>query len=444
MNLTFATGCSGIGAPEVAWGDRLGWTGLWCSEIDPFASAVLKEHWPHIPNVGDFMNICKMLDNDEIEAPDIFIAGTPCQAFSIAGLRKSLKDKRGGLTLEYCKIANSMDEQRRRHGKQETVFVWENVLGVFSTKDNAFGCLIAGLTGDDRPCPPPQTGWTHCGVAVGARRTLAWRVLDAQYFGVAQRRRRVFVIATARANFCAPAGLFEFNIMPRYSPPRRETQYASPKISRTGVEEADCDDIEYVDEIARTLEANYHKGPATDWKERTIVSVRRKEGVYSIGSGQIHEIQHASFELAHTLSRINGGQSIIFQELSDDFTFNETTITVKSNINHNEHKIRKTNLSFSITTDEASFLNATVRRLTTVECAKLQGFPEHHTEISYRGKPKEKCPPTNQYKAYGNAMCCNVIEWLGTVIEKEIQNPTNFAIEQIIEQQQEEQLAFDF
>lgn len=158
MNLTFATGCSGIGAPEVAWGDRLGWTGLWCSEIDPFASAVLKEHWPHIPNVGDFMNICKMLDNDEIEAPDIFIAGTPCQAFSIAGLRKSLKDKRGGLTLEYCKIANSMDEQRRRHGKQETVFVWENVLGVFSTKDNAFGCLIAGLTGDDRPCPPLKQG----------------------------------------------------------------------------------------------------------------------------------------------------------------------------------------------------------------------------------------------------------------------------------------------
>lgn len=155
MNLTFATGCSGIGAPELAWGVRLGWKCLWVSEIEPFPSSVLAYHYPNVPNLGDFMKLAEKLDNDEIEAPDVFIAGTPCQAFSVAGLRESLNDHRGGLTLEYCRIANSMDEQRIRMGLPETIFVWENVPGVFSTKDNAFGCFIAGLTGDTEPCRTP-------------------------------------------------------------------------------------------------------------------------------------------------------------------------------------------------------------------------------------------------------------------------------------------------
>ena len=223
MNLTFATGCSGIGAPEMAWGVRLGWKCLWCSEIEPFPSAVLKYRWPDVPNLGDFMKLAEKINNDEIEAPDVFVAGTPCQAFSVAGLRESLNDHRGGLTLEYCRIANAMDEQRIKRGLPETIFVWENVPGVLSTKDNAFGCFIAGLTGDTEPCRTPGgVSWPHYGMAAGCRRNLAWRTLDAQYFGVAQRRRRVFVVATARAGFSPAGGLFECNRVPRYNPPRRE------------------------------------------------------------------------------------------------------------------------------------------------------------------------------------------------------------------------------
>lgn len=221
--ITFATGCSGIGAPEVAFGDRLGWHCLWNSEIDPFPAAVLKYHWPDVPNVGDFMTIRERLDSGELEAPDVFIAGTPCQAFSVAGLRGSLTDKRGGLTLEYCRIADAMDRQRKQKNLPETIFVWENVPGVFSTKDNAFGCLLGGLAGGSEPLVSGRNRWTNAGAVLGTRRSLAWRVLDAQFFGVAQCRRRVFVIATARAGFSPARGLFEFGIVPRTDPPRRET-----------------------------------------------------------------------------------------------------------------------------------------------------------------------------------------------------------------------------
>lgn len=221
--ITFATGCSGIGAPEMAWHDRLGWKCLWCSEIEPFPCAVLKYRWPETPNAGDFLTLADRIANDELEAPDVFIAGTPCQAFSVAGLRESLNDERGNLTIEYIKIANAMDEQRRRRGKPETVFVWENVPGVLSTKDNAFGCFLGGLAGLSAPISAENGQWNHYGSIV-AFRTVAWRILDAQYFGVAQRRRRVFVIGTARPGFSATRRLFERGSVPRPAPPCRETR----------------------------------------------------------------------------------------------------------------------------------------------------------------------------------------------------------------------------
>lgn len=161
-NLTFATGCSGIGAPEVAWGDRLGWKCLWNCEIEPFPAAVLKQRWPEVPNAGDFLTLAARIEAGELEAPDVFIAGTPCQAFSVAGLRNSLDDKRGGLTLEYCRIADAMDRVRAGRGLPATVFVWENVPGVFGTKDNAFGCFLAGLAGlDELPPPTAAAGRTR-------------------------------------------------------------------------------------------------------------------------------------------------------------------------------------------------------------------------------------------------------------------------------------------
>ena len=221
--ITFATGCSGIGAPEMAWGERLGWKPLWCSEIEPFPCAVLKYHWPETPNAGDFLTVAERINSDELEAPDVFIAGTPCQAFSVAGLRNSLQDERGNLTLEYIKIANAIDAQRRRKGKPETVFVWENVPGVLSTADNAFGCFLGGLAGLPAAIHPENGQWRNFGNIV-AFRSVSWRVLDAQYFGVAQRRRRVFVIGSARPGFSTARRLFECGSVPRPAPPCRTAE----------------------------------------------------------------------------------------------------------------------------------------------------------------------------------------------------------------------------
>lgn len=144
--LTVSTACSGIESVGVAC-EGLDIRSLWFSEIEPFPCAVLAHHYPQVPNLGDMTRLPLYLALDEIEAPDIFVAGTPCQAFSVAGLRKGLEDARGNLTLVYVRIANEIDDKRARDGKPAGVHVWENVPGVLSSKDNAFGHLLAGLAG---------------------------------------------------------------------------------------------------------------------------------------------------------------------------------------------------------------------------------------------------------------------------------------------------------
>jgi len=159
----------------------------------------------------------------EVEAPDLFCGGTPCQAFSVAGLRNSLDDARGNLSLTFVGIANAIDHVRSVRGDAPAIVFWENVPGVLSTKDNAFGCFLAALAGESDPVTCPDGKWSTAGVVVGQTRTVAWRVLDAQYFGVAQRRRRVFVIASARNDFDPAEILFECDSVRRDIAPSRET-----------------------------------------------------------------------------------------------------------------------------------------------------------------------------------------------------------------------------
>ena len=122
-----------------------------------------------------------------------------CQSFSLAGLRKSLGDSRGNLTLHFVEIANAIDHVRSLRGDKPVTIFWENVIGVLNTDDNAFGCFLGAIVGLDVPVPPPsENGFPTAGRVVGPKRHAAWRVLDAQYFGVPQRRRRVFVVASAR------------------------------------------------------------------------------------------------------------------------------------------------------------------------------------------------------------------------------------------------------
>lgn len=221
--MRFGSVCSGIEAASVAW-HPLGWKAAWLSEIEPFPSAVLAHHYPDVPNLWDMTTLPERILSGEVEAPDLFCGGTPCQAFSVAGLRNSLDDARGNLSLTFVGIANAIDHVRAVRSASPAIIFWENVPGVLSTKDNAFGCFLAALAGEDDPIVPSGEKWTNAGCVYGPQRAVAWRVLDAQYFGVAQRRRRVFVVASARDDFDPAAILFEFDGVRRDTAPSREAR----------------------------------------------------------------------------------------------------------------------------------------------------------------------------------------------------------------------------
>ncbi len=185
-----------------------------------------------VPNLGD-MSRFKEWPQELIDLAlvDLLVGGTPCQAFSVAGLRKSLEDARGSLSLTYIKLLDYIDEKRNRIGRPPALCLWENVPGVLNTADNAFGCFLGGLAGADGAIEPPnpEWGWPSAGFVAGPTRTVAWRVLDAQHFGVAQRRRRVFVVASARKGFLASSVLFESEGVRRdLAPSRRQGEPGSP------------------------------------------------------------------------------------------------------------------------------------------------------------------------------------------------------------------------
>ncbi len=193
MNIkTVGSICSGIEAASVAW-EPLGLSFKWFSEIADFPSRVLSEKYPNIDNIGDMNNIPEMLISGEIEAPDLLCGGTPCQAFSLAGRQNGLDDDRGNLTLKFVDIVNANDTIRINKGQSRSIVFWENVEGVLTDKTNAFGCLISSLAGFSKVISMRK--WSNAGIIHGPVRNIAWRVLDAKYFGLPQQRRRLYVLA---------------------------------------------------------------------------------------------------------------------------------------------------------------------------------------------------------------------------------------------------------
>ena len=445
--MRFGSVCSGIEAASVAWGP-LGWTAAWLSEIEPFPSAVLAHHYPNVPNLGDMTKLPERILSGEVEAPGLFCGGTPCQAFSVAGLRNSLDDARGNLSLVFCEIANAIDEVRSVRGLDQSIIFWENVPGVLSTKDNAFGCFLGALAGEDDPIIPSGEKWTNAGCVYGPQRAVAWRVLDAQYFGVAQRRRRVFVVASARADFDPAAVLFEFDGLRRDSAPSRETGQRvapcvtnSPPFSRTGNERVEAEAMVVQPyEVGNCLTARMHKGINS-----------------TLDEGQTPVIVHGTQDLcvsdiAFAQGRNNGGENVLMQPISiqdvrpvekaqngKGWNDDGTAYTVDTHATQGVAQpyiggVDYENNAHTMDQPTGPLLKGSptgggrplpaiatamqVRRLTPVECERLQGFPDTYTQIPWRKKPAEDCPDGPRYKALGNSWAVPVVRWIGERIAK--------------------------
>lgn len=473
--MKYGSVCSGIEAASKAW-EPLGWKPSWFSEIEPFPSAVLAHHWPEVTNLGDMTKIADAVRAGEVEAPDVLVGGTPCQAFSIAGLREGLSDDRGQLTLSYVELANAIDAKRRERGEPESIIVWENVPGVLSSKDNAFGCFLAGLAGESCELQPAGGKWTHAGCVSGPKRVIAWRVLDAQFFGVAQRRRRVFVVASARKGFDPAAVLFELDSVRRDSAPRRETQKAVAALTARGVGTCGADDNQaqaghLIAECANGDVSHTLKGEGFDGSED---GTGRGVPVVAFGGGNtsgnidvatactahgvrmdfdtetfaVHGTQDpdTNRELAHTLGRNNGQENACiafsYKDNGADAT-SDLSPTIRAG-NHDkshansgqppaiayafkagqgakaggigyaeEQSPTLTSASSGTNLAPAVMHGVAVRRLTPIECERLQGFPDNHTLIGWRGKDADECPDGPRYKAIGNSMAVPVMRWIG-------------------------------
>lgn len=199
--------CSGIEAASVAW-RPLGMEFDWFSEIADFPSQILKAKYPDKPNLGDMNDIPEKIKKGEILAPDLLCGGTPCQAFSLAGWQNGLNDDRGNLTLKFVDIVEANDKKRKEEGKKSSIVFWENVEGVLTDKTNAFGCLVSSLAGFSEVIE--RRRWPNAGVIHGPKRNVAWRVLDAKYFGLPQQRRRLYLMAGGK-NFFPENVLFEIH-----------------------------------------------------------------------------------------------------------------------------------------------------------------------------------------------------------------------------------------
>lgn len=391
--MNYLSVCSGIEAATAAW-HGLGWVPAGFSEIDAFPSAVLAHHYPDTPNYGDMTDHARWPRTN----PDVLVGGTPCQSFSVAGLRKGMADPRGNLALVYLAI---VDRQR------PTRFVWENVPGVLSSNGGRdFGAFLGAVE---------QLGYGW-----------AYRVLDAQFFGVAQRRRRVFVVGSSRGWRDAAAVLFDTESVSGNPAPRRETrEKAAPTLAaRTkggGGLGTDTElDGALIPEIASTLEASdADKWGSNQWVDNgkalianalTAHNGNRNDASDIInGHAVIHGTQDPDIsDIAHPLAAINGG-----------------SVNAVAIAENQRGEMRETDVVPSLSTEggkpgsgyPATRQGMRVRRLTPRECERLQGFPDDFTLIPYRNKPADQCPDGPRYKALGNSMAVPVMRWIGERIE---------------------------
>ncbi len=435
--MRYGSVCSGIEAATVAW-HSLGFEPAWFAEIDEAPSLILGHHYPEVINLGDMTIIGDMVRRGDVEAPDILVGGTPCQAYSVAGKRQSLDDERGQLTLEYVRLLDAIDDTRSLQGQEPCIAVWENVPGVLNTKDNAFGCFLGDLAGEECELQPSGKKWPNAGCVFGPSRQVYWRVLDAQYFGLAQRRKRVFVVASARTESIGEI-LFE-----RKGVHGDSTQSSSQKQS------AAADRSLHSTRASQTISGKTYLPPllASHGEKKWLGNQEAFCGDYyikhAVGIGGMTSNAAISNELYPTLLANNdrgyviktygihggiinktektGAEGLGFKE--------EQSYTLTSSFNRNavlycgtkNDSLRDLSIDIAPTLrcggkgggpiQQAIFqyipphIFYLARYLTEVESERLQGFPDNYTNVP-------KVPMGKRYKTLGNSMAVNVMHWIG-------------------------------
>ena len=414
--MIYASVCDGIGAAHAAW-KPLGWRCAWTSEIEPFPIAVVDHHYG-LPNLGDMTKITEA-DVEKHGRIDLLVGGTPCQSFSVAGLRGGMADPRGNLALRFLQLAGTL---------RPTWVVWENVPGVLSSNEGRdFGAFLGALG---------QLGYGW-----------AYRVLDARYFGVPQRRRRPFVVGYLGDWRRAASVLLERESMCGHPPPCGEagegTAEGAARSLRGRSNASHREDSDtYIPSEALCLNAG--GTGRIDGESETFIPVTvgpLMHGKRSAGSVTLQDVYSGhAIPVAHAL-RADG------HDASEEGTGRGTPLVAlairTAQTSANGHGIAE-NLAHTLDgasqavafaqnqRDEVREMDSVgalasepgmkqqsyirhhgVRRITPLEAERLQGFPDHYTAIRYRGKPAADAP---RYKALGNSMAVPCMAWIGNRI----------------------------
>lgn len=406
--------CSGIEAATVAW-HPLGWTPTAFSEIEPFPSAVLAHHYPNVPNLGDLNNY----ENWKIKEKeiDILVGGTPCQSFSVAGLREGMADPRGNLALVFCGLADKIKPKW---------ICWENVPGVLSSgQGRDFGSLIGALG---------EIGYGY-----------AWRVLDSQFIrtqqhprAVPQRRRRVFLVGYL-GDWRPPASvLFEQSCLHGNSPPSRTPRKITTTCSSGSLEANSSTENQPYNIVFNDANGTRKDRPnggayinpteistslTLAESDTKILAYRKSRRAQSVTD---HETW-VEDGISNTLNQFDVGDirdtHAVVQPISNIHAY-----SIREDAKANTFSATPTDVGLTVSSLRPSpqshhaqlFMaqGLTVRRLTPKECERLQGFPDNYTQIPYKGKLAENCPDGMRYKALGNSMAVNCMEWIGERIQQ--------------------------
>lgn len=428
--IPFLSVCSGIGAPEVAFAPA-GMHSVLASEIEEFPRAVLRHRfgaWDAatgsypLPNPppqagegergpalwGDFTALrVRHMRRLGIALPRVLVGGTPCQSFSVAGKRGSLSDPRGNLSLAYVRLAHALADAlanaERTALDDAPVFyaVWENVPGVLSTGDNAFGCLLGAIVGGDAAFDLPRgvDRWPDAGMVAGPRARAAWRILDAQHFRVPQRRRRVILVV----GFGAGADPAEVLLEP-------ESLWGDPEAG-TGAAE----------DLAGTLAGGARSGGGHSLDDVPMTAEAggggNTSGPIDVAACLTAKGQRIDFEVETFVAELAGTLPAGGNETGGDRQPGISVDTADTYLI--AHSLRAQQQSAHDATKETYIAHAPhregfgVRRLMPRECERLQSFPDDHTLIPWRGRPAGECPDGPRYRALGNSMNVEKMAWLG-------------------------------